>query len=96
MITRAPYVLPYVNLTTRASGPPNFVREFSVSIWKYNKDFYSNCDNIIKLNDLDKNFVVLMEYIGFSEEDKMVDICQWHIEQLNNKIDVKKTINRKR
>ena len=76
MITRAPYVLPYVNLTTRASGPPNFVREFSVSIWKYNKDFYSICDNIIKLNDLDKKFVVLMEYIGFSKEDKMVDICQ--------------------
>ena len=95
VITRAPYVLPYVNLTTRASVPPNFVREFSISIWKYNKDFYKNCDSIIKLKDLDKNFVVLMEYIGFNKEDKVVDICQWHIEQLSNKRIVKKTINRK-
>ena len=31
--TRAPYVMPYVNLTTRASIPPSRERDFSIAVW---------------------------------------------------------------
>lgn len=82
--TRAPYVMPYVNLTTRASIPPSKEREFSISIWQMNKEFYQKYNKNFKLKNTDPNFITLMNYIGFSNEDTMVDICQWHINKLSN------------
>ncbi len=84
MYTRAPYVMPYVNLTTRASIPPSKERDFSIAIWKINKEFYQQYDVNLKLKDADSNFITLMNYVGFSNEDKMVDICEWHISKLSN------------
>lgn len=82
--TRAPYVMPYVNLTTRASIPPAKERQFSIDIWKLNKEFYEELDKNIKLKDADENFSRLMKYIGFNDDDLLVDICNWHINKLSN------------
>ena len=79
---RAPYVMPYVNLTTRASIPPNNEREFSIFIWQLNRDFYEKLNKNFKLKDADLNFRSLMKYIGFKDEDLMIDICSWHIDKL--------------
>lgn len=81
---RVPYVMPYVNLTTRASIPPSREKDFSISIWKLNYDFYKKFNENLKLKEMDSNFIVLMNYIGFSKEDKITDICLWHINKLLN------------
>lgn len=82
--TRAPYMMPYVNLTTRASIPPSKEREFSISIWQINKDFYEKYNKNFQLKDADSNFIALMKYIGFNDNDLLVDICDWHIKKLSN------------
>lgn len=82
--TRAPYVMPYVNLTTRASIPPSKERDFSISIWKMNKEFYKKYNENYKLKEMDSNFITLMQYIGFDLEDKIIDICDWHINKLSS------------
>lgn len=82
--TRVPYVMPYVNLTTRASIPPSKERDFSISVWQMNKEFYQKYDKNFKLKNADSNFITLMNYVGFNDEDTMVDICQWHINKLSN------------
>ena len=82
--TRAPYMMPYVNLTTRASIPPNKEREFSISLWQMNKEFYLKYNKKIKLKDTDSNFISLMKYIGFNDNDSLIDICDWHINKLSN------------
>lgn len=82
--TRAPYVMPYVNLTTRASIPPRRERDFSIAVWQMNKEFYQKYDKNFKLKNADSNFITLMNYIGFNSEDTIVDICEWHINKLSN------------
>lgn len=82
--TRAPYVMPYVNLTTRASIPPSRERDFSIAVWQMNKKFYQKYDKNFKLKNADSNFITLMNYIGFNSEDTIVDICEWHINKLSN------------
>lgn len=84
IITRVPYVMPYVNLTTRASIPPSKEREFSILIWKINKQFYEKLDKNYKLKDTDSNFITLMKYVGFKDDDLIIDICNWHIDKLYN------------
>lgn len=82
--TRAPYVMPYVNLTTRTSIPPSRERDFSIAVWQMNKEFYQKYDKNFKLKNADSNFITLMNYIGFNSEDTIVDICEWHINKLSN------------
>ena len=81
-ICRAPYVMPYVNLVTRASIPPSKEKDFSIAIWKLNKDFYEKYNKNFKLKQADSNFRKLMKYVGFKDNDKLVDICKWHINKL--------------
>lgn len=78
-ILRVPYVMPYVNLTTRASIEPSKEREFTIKIWKMNKEFYTQLNSNLKLKDADESFRRLMNYIGFEDETKIIDICEWHI-----------------
>lgn len=84
LYTRAPYVMPYVNLITRASIPPSRERDFSIAVWQMNKEFYQKYNKNFKLKNADSNFITLMNYIGFNSEDTIVDICEWHINKLSN------------
>ena len=84
--TRAPYMMPYVNLTTRASIPPSKEREFSILVWQMNKDFYEKYNKNFQLKDTDSNFITLMKYIGFNDNDLLIDICDWHIQKLSNNV----------
>ena len=79
---RVPYVLPYVNLNTRASIPLSYQLEFSYKFWMLIKDFYININKDMKLKELNKDFIYLMNYIGFENNDKIKDICDWHINKL--------------
>ena len=81
-VARAPYVLPYVCLKTRATIEATKEMDFSIKVWEINKKFYEKIGNHICLKDTDKGFQKLMKYIGFKDDTKLVDICVWHIERL--------------
>jgi cytidyltransferase-like protein len=81
-IVRAPYVFPYVSLKTRASIRASEQMKFSIEIWKMNKEFYSYIDRNMKLSQTGQGFIKLMKYIGFNENDLLIDICDWHINKL--------------
>ncbi len=78
-ISRAPYMLPYVNLSTRASIHTNNQKSLSIKLWKLNLEFYKSLGQNIKLKDLNNSFVHLMKIIGFNDETTLVEICQWHL-----------------
>lgn len=81
-VARAPYVLPYVCLKTRATIEATKEMDFSIKVWEINKKFYEKIGNHICLKDTDEGFQKLMKYIGFKDDTKLVDICVWHIERL--------------
>ncbi len=82
---RCPYLLPYVNLTTRASVKPQNQYDFSLKLWKLNHKFYKSLNTTIYLNNLEPSFIKFMKFIGFQENDKVEDICLWHINSLKFK-----------
>lgn len=81
-IIRVPYVAPYVSLKSRANISSE--KQFSSIIWTLNKEFYTTINENITLLEVDHNFKTLMNFIGFQDNSRMVDICDWHIKMLNN------------
>ena len=81
-VARAPYMLPYVCLKTRASISPSKEMEMSIKLWEMNKKFYQEIGNKITLNQTDDGFKKLMNYVGFDDNTSLVDICNWHINRL--------------
>lgn len=79
---RAPYVLPYVSLKSRANIKPDKEKEISINIWKLNKEFYNKIDKNMKLKQADTGFKNLMYYIGFKDNVLLTDICNWHVKKL--------------
>lgn len=77
---RVPYMMPYVDLQTRASIPMAKAREFSVNLWKLNKQLYHNLGNNIKIRDTYAKY--LAKYIGLDLEMTMEEACSWHLKIL--------------
>ena len=84
-IARAPYMLPYVCLKSRASIFPSKEMEMSIKLWKMNKKFYQEIGGNISLKETDVGFKKLMNYIGFEDNTSLADICDWHINKLKQK-----------
>ena len=84
-IARAPYMLPYVCLKSRASISPSKEMEMSIKLWKMNKKFYQEIGGNISLKETDVGFKKLMNYIGFDDNTSLADICDWHINKLKQK-----------
>lgn len=82
LIIRVPYIYPYVNLNTRANIPLDKEIEFTINILDLNINFFNKIDKSIKLKDVDNNFIHLMKFIGFSENDYIIDILKWHKKNL--------------
>lgn len=81
-IARAPYMLPYVCLKTRATISVSKEMGFSIKLWEMNKEFYQEIGGNITLKQTDDGFKKLMNYIGFNDDTLLVDICDWHIKNL--------------
>ena len=79
---RAPYVLPYVSPSARASVPISREREFSVAIWALNLAFFREVSPPIALAEADPAFQRLMKDIGFAPTATMASICEWHLARL--------------
>lgn len=81
---RAPYMLPFVNLATRASVNPDNQFDFSINLWKLNLSFYQSLDTEIKVQDLNNSISLLMKNIGFNDNSTMTEICKWHLTKLES------------
>ena len=81
-VARAPYMLPYVSLKSRATISSEKEMRMSIKLWKLNKEFYQKIGDI-KLSQTDCGFKKLMNYIGFDDNTLLIDICDWHIKNLS-------------
>ena len=73
---RAPYIRPFVCLNTRASLLECYEFDVSKKIIEFNIEFYCSINKDIKLKELDPEFIKLMIYLGFKEDDKIIDILE--------------------
>jgi hypothetical protein len=80
-------MLPYVCLKTRATISASKEMEFSIKLWEMNKKFYKEIGPNIMLKDTDFGLKKLMNYIGFSDDILLMDICDWHINKLKMNIE---------
>lgn len=81
---RAPYILPYVSLVSRASIDPKNEIDFSIKILELNYFFYKNLKKNIKISDLTVDTKELMCYINISDSTNILDAIEWHINILKN------------
>jgi nicotinic acid mononucleotide adenylyltransferase len=82
-IARAPYLLPYVQLSRRMSLPPNEELRFSRAVWELNRQFFDSLPAALSVGDCSEAFQNLAMYIGFTAETPLVEFCQWHLDQLD-------------
>lgn len=82
-VARAPYMLPYVSLKSRATIPTIKEMQMSIKLWELNKQFYKKIGGNINLSQTDYGFKKLMNYIGFDDNALLTDICDWHIKNLS-------------
>ncbi|MBE7074552.1 MAG: hypothetical protein E7376_01020 [Clostridiales bacterium] len=79
---RAPYIVPYVCLKSRASISPLKEFNFSLKIWELNKWFFMQFEKDVPLSVSDVGFKNLMNYIGFDDITSFLKICDWHVKKL--------------
>jgi nicotinic acid mononucleotide adenylyltransferase len=77
-ITRAPYLFPYVNPAIRCSVEDAL--QFSIILWRMNLEYFKNRDD--KVGQLTTNKALFL-YSGFSEDDRLADIADWHCQKLS-------------
>lgn len=81
-VARAPYMLPYISLKSRATISASKEMEISLKLWEMNKEFYQEIGGHITLKQTDNGFKKLMNYLGFKDDTLLVDICDWHIKHI--------------
>lgn len=74
--TRVPYMLPYVNLATRARLSPFVLRDISKTFWEINRDLYAGTNLTVKDIQKNQDFTLL----GFEETETIESLCQKHID----------------
>ena len=80
-VVRVPYVFPYVNLVSRGKIPYEKVQDLSKAILSLNYTFFKNSGILLKT--CSPAFIDAMIYVGFSRDDKLEDICRWHIDLMS-------------
>lgn len=81
-IARAPYILPYVSLKTRATISASEEMNISIKLWEMNRKFYDKIGGNLTLEQADIGFKRLMNYVGFKNNTSLIEICDWHIKRL--------------
>lgn len=77
-VGRAPYMLPYTSLVTRAKIPPDQEMAFSAEVLRLNRRFLRDIWTDIHVADTDPQFQALMKFMGFRGRMHMDDVCAWH------------------
>ena len=87
-IQRAVYAYPYVDPFRRCSV--NNPLQFSIDVWEHNCEYFK--DSLDTL-DMYPEQIHLYKTVGFSNSEKIIDICKWH---LNKLLEVKNNIYSKK
>lgn len=74
-IVRLPYMYPFVNIGDKANIPEGQEVLFSKQIWDLNKQFWLEINKDIKILDTGIDFKKILNHLGLSENDYMVDVC---------------------
>jgi len=77
-VTRMPYFASYVNVSARTRIQPNKARSFSIEIWKLNRSLYKNSSLTVGDIKEHQDFTLF----GFSEQMRLVELCEKHLELL--------------
>jgi nicotinic acid mononucleotide adenylyltransferase len=77
-VGRAPYVLPYTSLVSRAKIPPDQEITFTKEILNLNRRFFRDIWVDLRLKDTDQQFQALMHSVGFRDQMHMSDLTTWH------------------
>lgn len=81
-LARAPYMLPYVFPSDRAKTPLADDKQLSYALWEINVEFFKKIQPAILLKEANAAFQELMFYVGFTEDDSLQSICEWHMDRL--------------
>lgn len=79
---RAPYALPYVSPTHRASIPISKETLFSIEVWKANVEFFESLSRRLYVHDLDSATAALLADVGFPGNQTCLKVAQWHLQRL--------------
>jgi hypothetical protein len=80
---RAPYLMPYVSLRSRAKIPASWEKTFSLEVWKMNLEFYKDTNLLIR--DVYPAFLHFARAAGFPSFISLEAFCRHHIEMLENR-----------
>jgi len=86
---RAPYILPFVSTTARASIPADIEKDFAEKVLQANLEFFQNVQTKtgapLLLKHMDHNFTVLMHQVhGVDSNAEMVQIVVWLMKNINS------------
>lgn len=73
VITRLPYMFPYVNLASRARLEPSLILETSRSVWSLNTKLMKGSS--MSVGDLSQEFHQKFEIFGFDSDMSVEDLC---------------------
>ncbi|VEB36422.1 NAD+ synthetase [Legionella sainthelensi] len=82
-IARVPYIYPFVLPSLRYHCPAEANFNFSLEIWKFNREFFSGCLENLLIKHCDKPFVNLATYLGFSTDCSLRAFCDFYVKQFN-------------
>jgi nicotinic acid mononucleotide adenylyltransferase len=83
---RAPYMLPYVSLVSRASIPPTKHLQCALDLWIANEEFFRTIPVTLKLIDTPQYTRDLLTSAGFTQDITLADICAYHIKILSHSV----------
>lgn len=92
VITRLPYMFPYVNLASRARLEPSSILEASRSLWSLNAKMTKG--SLMSVGDLSQEFHQKFEIFGFDSNMSAEDLCAWHIDLIDHVIAVTGNVRR--
>lgn len=80
-IYRAPYILPYVSLSKRASIPPESQLNFTLEILQLNKIFFESFNQQVCLCHTNPSYRRLMHDSHFPDDTSMIHIIDYYLEK---------------
>jgi len=81
-VARAPYLLPYVDPSARASLPSDDARAFSVDVWSLNEATFRGTDLVVG----NLPMYARAPLRSFRDDTPLEEVCRWHIERLRSSI----------
>ena len=78
-VARAPYMAPYVSLTTRAKIPVERTRQLSIDLWTLNANLLKKYAPNVHVRDADPGSRDFLNYMGFDDSMRLYEVAQEHL-----------------